>query len=73
MRIMAEGHEWLAARKVKAFYDVVEGFEFEYGVRALVQTSGVGKLSPNILLMGYKSDWQTCSKQDLTSYFNVLQ
>lgn len=73
MRIMAEGHEWLAARKVKAFYDVVEGFEFEYGVRALVQTSGVGKLSPNILLMGYKSDWQTCCKQDLTSYFNVLQ
>lgn len=73
MRIMAEGHRWLAARKIKAFYEVVEGFDFETGVRALIQTSGVGKLSPNILLMGYKGDWQTCDKKDLKSYFNVLQ
>lgn len=73
MRIMAEGHRWLAARKIKAFYEVVEGFDFETGVRALIQTSGVGKLSPNILLMGYKGDWQTCPKKDLKSYFNVLQ
>lgn len=72
-RIIAEGHRWLAARKIKAFYDVVEGFDFETGVRALVQTSGVGKLAPNILLMGYKSDWQECPRKDLISYFNVLQ
>lgn len=70
---MSEGNQWLAARKVKAFYDIVEGFDFENGVRALVQISGVGKISPNILLMGYKSDWQVCPKHDLLAYFNVLQ
>lgn len=71
--MICEGQRWLAARKVKAFYNVVEGLDFETGVRALIQTSGVGKLAPNILLMGYKSDWRTCNHQDLVSYFNVLQ
>lgn len=73
MRTIAEGQRWLSARKVKAFYNVVEGLDFETGVRAMIQTSGVGKLTPNILLMGYKADWQTCAKRDLISYFNVLQ
>lgn len=72
-RMIDEGQRWLSARKIKAFYDIVEGFDFEMGVRALVQTSGVGKLAPNIVLMGYKSDWQTCNHQDLVSYFNVMQ
>lgn len=72
-QVISEGQRWLAARKVKAFYNVVEGLDFETGVRALIQTSGVGKLAPNILLMGYKSDWRTCNHQDLVSYFNVLQ
>lgn len=68
-----EGQRWLASRKIKAFYNVVEGFDFETGVRALIQTSGVGKLAPNILLMGYKCDWQSCNHHDLVSYFNILQ
>lgn len=72
-RMIDEGQRWLLAREIKAFYDVVEGFDFEMGVRALIQTSGVGKLAPNIVLMGYKSDWQTCNHQDLVSYYNVLQ
>lgn len=68
-----EGQRWLASRKIKAFYNVVEGLDFETGVRALIQTTGVGKLAPNILLMGYKNDWQSCSNEELNSYFSVLQ
>lgn len=71
--MITDGQIWLNARKVKAFYNVVEGLDFETGVRALIQTSGVGKLTPNILLMGYKSDWKTCDHKDLVSYFNILQ
>lgn len=71
--MMADGQRWLAARKVKAFYNVVEGLDFETGVRALIQTSGVGKLAPNIVLMGYKSDWSSCARKDLLSYYSVLQ
>ncbi|XP_049872185.1 bumetanide-sensitive sodium-(potassium)-chloride cotransporter [Pectinophora gossypiella] len=64
--------EWLRERKVRAFYSSVSGFNFELGARALVQASGVGRLAPNVLLMGYKADWTTAPPNDLVSYFNVL-
>ncbi|VVC99900.1 unnamed protein product, partial [Leptidea sinapis] len=47
-------------------------FIFETGARALMQSTGVGRLAPNVLLMGYKSDWTTAPTNDLVSYFNVL-
>uniref|UniRef100_A0A7G3ATH7 Putative solute carrier family 12 n=1 Tax=Lutzomyia longipalpis TaxID=7200 RepID=A0A7G3ATH7_LUTLO len=69
---LKEGQKWLKARKIKAFYNVVDDFSMEEGVRALIQASGFGKLSPNILLMGYKSDWKTCNHNELISYFTIL-
>lgn len=65
--------EWLRGRKIKAFYSNVHGFNFELGARALIQAAGVGRLVPNVLLMGFKADWTTAPCQDLVSYFNVLQ
>lgn len=73
MIAIREGLAWLAARKIKSFYDIVQSVDFETGVGALLQTSGVGKLSPNIMLMGYKKDWLTSNDTDLNSYFNVMQ
>lgn len=72
-RTLKEGHSWLAARKIKAFYDIVQSVDFETGVGALLQTAGVGKLAPNITMMGYKTDWMTCPPHELVSYFNVMQ
>ncbi|PZC84037.1 bumetanide-sensitive sodium-(potassium)-chloride cotransporter isoform X1 [Helicoverpa armigera] len=64
--------EWLRLRKVRAFCSRVHGFGFEAGARALVQAAGVGRLAPNVLLMGYKADWTTAPADDLVAYFNVL-
>ncbi|KAL1139874.1 hypothetical protein AAG570_006851 [Ranatra chinensis] len=66
------GCDWLAIRKVKGFFTIVDGLRMEDGTKALMQSTGVGKLRPNVLLMGYKSDWQTCSFEDLQTYFNIL-
>lgn len=63
---------WMKKHKIKGFYTIVDGESFDVGSRALIQASGVGKLKPNIILMGYKSDWQTCNKDDLQSYFNTI-
>lgn len=63
---------FLRAHKIKAFYSQVDELPFEAGAKALLQAAGVGKLKPNILLMGYKSNWQA-SPKDLLMYFNVLQ
>ncbi|XP_066994462.1 bumetanide-sensitive sodium-(potassium)-chloride cotransporter [Anabrus simplex] len=65
-------YQWLQGQKIKAFYSVLDGIGFEEGARALLQSSGIGKLKPNVLLMGYKSDWRECNSDDLLAYFNVL-
>ncbi|CAG0911054.1 unnamed protein product, partial [Cyprideis torosa] len=35
--------------------------------------SGVGKVRPNIILLGYKQDWSTCPKEALEEYFKVVE
>ncbi|XP_060804526.1 bumetanide-sensitive sodium-(potassium)-chloride cotransporter [Amyelois transitella] len=64
--------EWLRGRKIRAFCSGVHGFSFELGARALMQAGGVGRLAPNVLLMGYKADWPSAPPEQLVAYFNVL-
>jgi solute carrier family 12 sodium/potassium/chloride transporter 2 len=73
MNLIRKSYGWLHANKIKAFYTLVDDIKFEVGARALLQASGLGKLKPNILMMGYKSDWRTCNAEDLEEYFTVLQ
>ena len=71
--LVNEAQKWLDIRKVKAFYNVVDNVDFENGVRSLIQSSGFGKLSPNIVLMGYKNDWRSSHSTELETYFKALQ
>ncbi|XP_017956901.1 bumetanide-sensitive sodium-(potassium)-chloride cotransporter isoform X2 [Drosophila navojoa] len=63
---------WFQKHRVKGFYALIDGEDFEAGSRALMQATGIGKLKPNIILMGYKTDWQTCDRKELVQYFNVM-
>ncbi|CAH1967079.1 unnamed protein product [Acanthoscelides obtectus] len=67
-----KANSWLRAHKLKAFYMQVDGLSFEDGCKALQKACGIGKLRPNILLMGYKADWQFCPREDLNQYFEVV-
>ncbi|XP_071450264.1 bumetanide-sensitive sodium-(potassium)-chloride cotransporter-like isoform X1 [Hetaerina americana] len=67
-----KGQSWLRAHRVKGFYNHVDEVNFEDGAKALLQASGIGKLRPNILLMGFKADWRECPRTDLIMYFNVM-
>ncbi|XP_018578158.1 bumetanide-sensitive sodium-(potassium)-chloride cotransporter [Anoplophora glabripennis] len=67
-----KANSWLKAHKLKAFYMQVDGLSFEEGAKALLKACGIGKLRPNILLMGFKSKWQTCPAEELNQYFEVL-
>ncbi|XP_043264395.1 bumetanide-sensitive sodium-(potassium)-chloride cotransporter isoform X1 [Colletes gigas] len=69
---LRNGYGWLHQQRIKSFYHVVEDLSFERGASALMQASGVGKLAPNVVLMGYKTHWSTCNHKDLQEYFNVL-
>lgn len=68
-----KANSWLRAHKIKAFYQQIDGVPFQEGARALLKACGIGKLRPNILMMGYKSDWQTCPRDELLNYFEILQ
>lgn len=72
-QIIKEGQKYLNARKIKAFYNVIDGFTMEDGVKALLKSTGFGKLTPNIVVMGYKSNWSQCSIEEVDSYFNILK
>ena len=49
--------DWLYEQRIKAFYCSVAHVSLRSGVQCLLQTCGLGKMQPNILLMGYKNKW----------------
>jgi hypothetical protein len=71
--IMAqESYNWLRRRKIRAFYDYVAARNTVEGIRALIQTSGLGKLKPNILMMGFHRTWSNWSEQAMDEYVSSL-
>ncbi|CAB0011621.1 unnamed protein product [Nesidiocoris tenuis] len=68
-----KAQNWLHYHKIKAFYSHIDDSTFESGAHSLMQASGLGKLRPNIVLMGFKGDWSTCDHKELSMYFNTVQ
>jgi solute carrier family 12 sodium/potassium/chloride transporter 2 len=71
--VIKNGYSWLHERRVKAFYVMVDNCTFDEGTQAILQATGIGKLAPNIVLMGFKSNWQTCPPNELLAYFTTIQ
>uniref|UniRef100_A0A8C5B7J4 Solute carrier family 12 member 1 n=1 Tax=Gadus morhua TaxID=8049 RepID=A0A8C5B7J4_GADMO len=63
---------WLHKNKRKAFYTAVASDDFRQGADALLQSSGLGRLKPNILMMGFKRDWRSADTQAIKNYVGVL-
>ncbi|KAM6381027.1 solute carrier family 12 member 3 isoform 2-T2 [Pluvialis apricaria] len=72
-RLTADGHtKWLMKRKIKAFYTDVVAEDLRSGVQMLIQAAGLGKMRPNMLVLGYKRNWRTVSPQSLEDYVGIL-
>ena len=67
------GSFWLQQQRIKSFYHLVDDLSLERGAAALMQATGIGKLAPNVVLMGYKTHWSMCNHKDLQEYFDILQ
>ncbi|KAG8192636.1 hypothetical protein JTE90_017198 [Oedothorax gibbosus] len=63
---------WLHERRVKACYTLLEADTLDKGVRCLLQSAGLGKMRPNILMLGFKEQWQTCDVKETLDYFRVI-
>ncbi|KAM8960637.1 solute carrier family 12 member 3-like [Pelodytes ibericus] len=69
----SEGHlQWLNNRKVKSFYSVISESSLRAGVKSFMQVSGLGRLKPNTLVLGYKTSWQSDSGHKLEEYVGVI-
>ena len=68
-----KAYRYLRHNKIPAFYSLINNMTLDAGVTALLECVGIGKMKPNILLMGYKSNWRTCPDDLLQQYFSCMQ
>merc|ERR1712013_235244 len=65
------GQQWLKQRKVSGYYTVVESQTLSSGARTAMTVSGLGKLSPNSVMVGFKQDWKE-DPAGLSDYLQVM-
>ncbi|XP_075933845.1 solute carrier family 12 member 1 isoform X3 [Anarhichas minor] len=69
---MEKNQLWLRKTKRKAFYAAVACERFREGTESLLQASGLGRMKPNILLIGFQRNWRTAGTEAVQSYVGVL-
>ncbi|XP_031192837.1 solute carrier family 12 member 3 isoform X1 [Mastomys coucha] len=73
LRLIASGHtKWLNKRKIKAFYSDVIAEDLRSGSQILMQASGLGRMKPNILVVGFKKNWQSAHPATMEDYIGIL-
>uniref|UniRef100_A0A8C6TC31 Solute carrier family 12 member 1 n=1 Tax=Neogobius melanostomus TaxID=47308 RepID=A0A8C6TC31_9GOBI len=69
---MEKNQMYLRKAKRKAFYTAVVYEDFRNGTMSLLQALGLGRMKPNILMMGFKSNWRTAGAEAVQNYVGVL-
>lgn len=68
-----EAYKYFNDKNIKAFYNLIDDVSVDVGIKLMIQSSGFGQLSPNIVLMGYQQNWATAGYDSLKIYYNILQ
>ncbi|GLD55911.1 solute carrier family 12 member 1 [Lates japonicus] len=69
---MEKNQQWLRKTKRKAFYAAVACDGFREGTESLLQASGLGRMRPNTLMMGFKKNWRTAGTESVQNYVGIL-
>ncbi|PNI63843.1 SLC12A3 isoform 2 [Pan troglodytes] len=73
LQLIANGHtKWLNKRKIKAFYSDVIAEDLRRGVQILMKAAGLGRMKPNILVVGFKKNWQSAHPATVEDYIGIL-
>ncbi|KAM7366435.1 hypothetical protein PAMP_015873 [Pampus punctatissimus] len=64
--------KWMNKRKVRSFYTPFMADSLRVGARHLLQASGLGKLKPNTLVLGFKANWRESSPENIEDYINTI-
>ena len=68
----AKGIQWLNSQSIKAFYSISRHATFPEGARSSLEMSGLGKMRPNMMLIGFKDNWRT-SLREARDYYKVIK
>ncbi|XP_077419164.1 solute carrier family 12 member 1 isoform X2 [Vanacampus margaritifer] len=69
---MEKNQQWLKKNKRKAFFTAVACDKFREGAETLLQATGLGRMKPNTLMVGFKRNWKTAGSEAVLSYVGVL-
>ena len=67
-----KAQDWLNDNHIKAFYALTRNPSFSQGAKVAIELSGLGKLCPNMMLIGFHEHWAT-NLMDAEEYFKTLQ
>ena len=73
---LQKAYGYLRRHKIRGFCALVDPGDaggLQRGTAALLQASGLGKMRPNIVLLGFKNDWRFCDRNALDQYFKTIQ
>ncbi|KAM6964780.1 solute carrier family 12 member 2 [Aplochiton taeniatus] len=68
----ARCQRWLYKKNIKAFYTPVFAENLRHGTQYLLQATGLGRLKPNTLVMGFKNNWSDGEMRDVEIYINTI-
>ncbi|KAI1900257.1 hypothetical protein AGOR_G00048130 [Albula goreensis] len=68
----ARYQRWLLKNRTKAFYTPVFAEDLRQGGQYLLQASGLGRLRPNTLVIGFKNNWRDGEMKDVETYINMI-
>ncbi|KAF4091615.1 hypothetical protein AMELA_G00038900 [Ameiurus melas] len=63
---------WLNKRGIKSFYHGVVADDLRSGAQMLLQGAGLGRIRPNVLVMGFKNNWCKCPPTIIDNYIGIL-
>ena len=69
---LTDAYEWINKRRIKSFFTEINSTSLRAGAISLMQATGIGKLRPNTLAMGFKSNWQTDQWQTVLDYYEII-
>ncbi|CAB3402445.1 unnamed protein product [Caenorhabditis bovis] len=75
IKIAKQINEWIKARDIKAFSSVICCADQADGANTLLQTVGLGRLRPNVLMLGFKTNWEKLGTTNLhivKQYYSIL-
>ena len=71
--ILQKSYKHLRTNDIKGFCSLIGNVDLPSGTSAMLEVVGVGKIKPNILLIGFKNDWRVCDQHSLSQYFATIQ